>query len=259
MLFPVSFYKVTKQLNSLELSTHVLGSEDQAHLTSSCLSSLSASFQTLNHLRLSCIPPDFAHPPTQIYRPFVKLTILGADFFTLISLRRVQAPSNLKILQIPFYSSQLVGRDGLLTEDSDLLEPLKENPGLQNLKEIVVPDSPIDSLGEVSASTQDRRAWLERRKALENLEVVKKGNVKLRKVKPGEIGEYGAINLSDCPFRKAQKCLTSHSLDRFNLLCSFVLVEILLRVKCVFHIIAGYPIDFTSSCRIAGGLMLERS
>lgn len=163
---------------------------DVSTLKSSCLRSLSASYHSLKHLRLSSVSPSQKNPAdVDPFSSFKKARIFGVDLVSLVNLEIVEPPPGLEILQLPFYFGQESGSDTLFQEEPRLIRLLQLRK-LPNLKEVFVPEDAIDSYGKIFASPQDRALWKQRRQALENLEIFKKGETKLRKVKPGEIGEY---------------------------------------------------------------------
>lgn len=180
---------VTKGLTSFELHEYdsESPSDDDTVVYSSCLMSLSKSFGSLKHLRISLSRVDPLEPYSLKYNAFKTLRIFSVDRLSLWYLREYEAaklPLSIEVLYLSCYVTELSTQRDKLSEERDLARVLKSR-SFPNLREVVVPKALIGLDGRPCGDAELRVVWAERRKELEALEIFREGKVKLVKEEPG--------------------------------------------------------------------------
>lgn len=165
--------------------------DQKSNVNFSCLSALRSSYLSLTSIRLLRVAVNHSDPEdrkaSSNFSHFQKLLIMSFDAGIVLLLARsldIILPPGLKVINIPYYYSQLTIR-----EDMELARFLmvRSYPGL---KMAVVPSSPILRDGVASDSDDFKKLWLEGRRELEKAEVFQSGKVKLRILELGESSEY---------------------------------------------------------------------
>lgn len=187
---------LTKNLISLELmhqmNTTPFGEDETDIYTSSISSSLSESYDTLQHLRVVNIPLDLRNPTLTDYSLFKNLKIISIDIGFSDVLRELKLPASLEIINLSFYDiseSEDFDVISMHLHDEWYLAKALEVLDFPALNQVVVPAHPITYFGELSQRPDVIKAWREARQELEKSKVFQDGKVILRKIQPGEIGE----------------------------------------------------------------------
>lgn len=179
----------TKGLTSLEIISEESGSRegDSSRAHSSCVMSLSKSFQSLKHLRL-LLHNDNQDPFSTDYAVFTNLKIFSLTFDSLhffLKWETVAFPPSIEIIYVHSYLvAPELSMQNNATEEKDLATLLKSR-SFPSLREVVVPTELVGFDGRLVGGSEVKVLWEQRRKDLEALEIFKGGKVKLIKEKPG--------------------------------------------------------------------------
>jgi len=175
------FLQFTNSLDSLEIAMGaaitISGDDSIAKMSVDCLSSLSNSYSSIKHLRLTNLRAS--QSSKMDLSIFTNLKTLSLDFLMLYGLKTGKPRSSLssvKILHLPYYAF-----DDSFAEDRFLSDTVSSGI-LSNLAEIVLPSRPIgpDSREAESSHSVSVRLWKESRELLRENERIKNGKVKLR-------------------------------------------------------------------------------
>lgn len=177
---------VTNQLQCFELFVNVQRSRpgDHSLVWCNCLSSLSRSFNSLQHLRLFGVPFNGETTPSNCYSNFktVKLFTLNREGMVgLQAFNNLGLPSSLETIYSPW--------DMDFTEGSVLCSIIDSRlSSLPNLKELVIPKDAITHDGKPHPHGKSAE-YVKSRKLVESNKIFRSNRLKLRKVELSETGK----------------------------------------------------------------------
>lgn len=181
---------ITNQLQTLELASNGLGCSGETFLFSNCLMKLERSFKSLKHLRIIGLPHfEFEDPSWNFYSNFEAMKLLTADqsfLRTSVDDVNLMLPFSLEVIYLPYYSESC--------DEDALLLSLVKSKSLPKLREVVVPQLPLDCNG-IEHVLHVKDVWTKNRRLLEEAEIFADGRVKLRKLAEGEVGESEVVCL----------------------------------------------------------------
>lgn len=191
---------VTKNLWSLDLREVRIRTEgghkdvDNAEfdLYSYCLSGLFNSYDSLKHIRVGRFQSKVDIDSVADFSKFKALKILGLEGALINIFRRAGYAFVVPNVEIVHLVAYQYGEDSIQPDQTDSLglPELLKSPTFPNLKQLVVPSSPINIQNQLPKSAQFLKAWKEERSALENDDLFKDGEIKLRVLKAGETGKF---------------------------------------------------------------------
>ena len=124
------------------------------------------------------------------FSKFKNLKLLSSNFsyWHNVDLSQVLLPSKLQVISLDFYMFGEKMPESQIFEEERTLLKLLQSVSIPSLREVVVPFKPHRMAGyEIyPLDRKSRDIWTTRRKALENADIFKTGQVKLRTFEPGD-------------------------------------------------------------------------
>lgn len=187
------FLQSTKQLVSFEMEGNYVedareGDETIFHIN--CISSMTHSRLTMKTLTITGSFPIRNESVKTDYALFKNVKLLNLELFGLVN---AYFPESLEVLGLLYYCYD-DSSDEYRNEDFYLKRALGSCP---SIREAAVPAEPFDSEFDLIKSPAFLTAWKRDRKALEELEPIKSGKVKLTLLKAGlQCESFSSLSLS---------------------------------------------------------------